>query len=88
VTSPVIFAFGVREQAFMKMSEMAPSPTGAKPTGLESVGAPVIELAGFCAGRRLDAKVRAERAVKRRRESKFMCTNVRLPSPAAGEAYL
>src|SRR5580704_3257249 len=78
VTRPVMVAFGVRAQAFMKISEMAPRPTGAKPTGLLSVGAPVTEVAGFCAGSFVAASVRAESLVKARRSIGLMGINVRL----------
>src|SRR6185437_624931 len=80
VTRPVMVAFGVCLQAFMKMSEMEPRPTGAKPTGLERVGAPLIEVAGFCAARRVAASDRAESFVKARRSKGLMGNNVRLPA--------
>ena len=62
----------------MKILEMSPIPTGAKPTGLERVGAPVIEVAGFWAGRRVAASVRAESFAKARRSKGLMGNTVRL----------
>src|ERR1700744_614656 len=73
-----MMAFGVCAQALMKMSEMVPRPTGAKPTGLERVGAPVGDCFVACADRREAASERAESLVKARRSRGLMGNNVRL----------